>query len=299
MDVFHHFTTQYGLISRDQARRHYSDYQIQARVRRGEWLQVQPKVYRHAAAPDRWEARLLAGVLSTSGLAGLRCGAALWGLELYHQPPPEVVVPRGIRTRRDGVRLHTTTQWDRVDAVVRRGIPCTGLERTILDCGDVVGPRTVERLAESAIRQRLTTWPRLALCLQRHSRSGRNGCGVLRRVLERRIEDATVPLSDFSRLVVNLLEDAGLPTPEIEYPICDEQGNHVLQVDLAWPRLKKCWELDGLAFHFARDAVERDRRTRNKVKELGWNMQEILWSMYANEPAELVSLAGRFLTPSH
>lgn len=295
MDVFHHFTAHYGLVTRNQARASYTDYQIQARVRRGEWLQVQPGVFRHAAVPDRWEGRLLAGVLSTRGLASHRCGAALWNLELYRHPPVEIVVPHGSRTRRTGIRLHTTTQWDRTDMVIRRGIPCTGIERTILDCGAVVGPRTVERLAESAIRQRLTSWPKLLLCLERHSRSGRDGCLNLRRVLERRIVDATVPLSDFTRLVVNLLEDAGLPTPEIEYPIRDGHGDLVLQVDLAWPELKKCWELDGLAFHFAREAVERDRRKRNKVKELGWNMQEILWSMYADEPFQLVQLARRFL----
>ena len=297
MDVFCYFTKQYGLITRDQARNHLSDYQIQSRLRRGEWLQPQPGVFRHAAVPNRWEARLLAGVLSSTGAAGLRCGAALWNLEQYRHPPIEIVVPRGIRTRREGIRLHTTTQWDRIDLVIRRGIPCTGIERTILDCGAVVGPRTIERLAESAIRQKLTTWPKLLLCLERHSRSGRDGCLNLRSVLERRITDATVPLSDFSRLVVNLLEDAGLPTPEIEYPICDEHGNLVLQVDLAWPSLKKCWELDGLAFHFAREAVERDRRKRNKVKELGWNMQEILWSMYSKEPVQLVQTARRFLAP--
>jgi hypothetical protein len=295
MDVHHYFTDQYGVITRDQARRHLTPHQIRYRVRRGEWIQVQPGVYRHGAVPDQWESRLLAAVLSTGGVASHRCAAALWNLELYRRPPIEISVPRGGRDRRD-LRLHTTTQWDRVDMTVRRKIPCTGIERTILDCGAVTGVRTLERLAESAIRQRLTTWPKLVLCLQRHSRSGRDGCLTLRRLLERRLGDATVPLSDFSRLVANLLEDAGLPAPELEYPIVDDHGRVVLQVDLAWPRLRKCWELDGLAFHFAREAVERDRRKRNRVKALGWNMQEILWSMYADDPRGLIHLAREFLS---
>ncbi len=288
---------QYGLITRRQARTALRPGQIRYRVDSGEWIEAHPGVYRHSAVKPTWETRLLAAVLLTEGVASHRCAAALWNLELYRRPPIELTVPEERRIRRDDTRIHGSTQWDRIDQTVRRGIPCTGIERTILDCGAVAGARTVERLAESAIRQRLTTWPKLVLCLERHSRSGRNGCGTLRAVVERRINDATVPLSDFSRLVANLLDDAGLPKPELEYPILDEHGNLVLQVDLAWPSLKKCWELDGLAFHFAREAVERDRRKRNKVKALGWNVQEILWSMYADEPFNLVRLARTFLAP--
>ncbi|MDH3299347.1 MAG: type IV toxin-antitoxin system AbiEi family antitoxin domain-containing protein [Acidimicrobiia bacterium] len=288
---------QHGLITREQARTALRPGQIRYRVDSGEWVEPHPGVYRHSAIKPTWESRLLAAVLSTDGVASHRCAAALWNLELYRRPPVELTVPEERRARRNAVRIHGSTQWDRIDRTVRRGIPCTGIERTVLDCGAVAGSRTVERLAESAIRQRLTTWPELVLCLERHSRSGRNGCGNLRVVVERRINDATVPLSDFSRVVVNLLEDAGLPPAELEYPILDDDGNLVLQVDLAWPSLKKCWELDGLAFHFAREAVERDRRKRNRAKALGWNMQEILWSMYADEPHELVRLARNFLTP--
>ena len=295
-NIYEHFRRQHGLITRDQARRSLTQNQIRHRVVTGEWQRIHPGVYRHSAVAEVWESRLLAAVLSTGGVASHRCAAALWNLELYRRPPIEISVPRGGRDRRTDIRLHTTTQWDRIDRGERRGIPCSGIERTILDCGAVTGIRNVERLAESAIRQRFTTWPELVLCLERHSRSGRDGCWNLRQVLERRINDATVPLSDFSRLVANLLEDAGLPTPELEFPIIDDQGQLVLQVDLAWPRLKKCWELDGLAFHFAREAVERDRRKRNRVKALGWNMQEILWSMYADSPAHLIDLARQFLS---
>ncbi len=102
-------------------------------------------------------------------------------------------------------------------------------------------------------------------------------------------------LSDFGLLVAQLLEEHGVEVPEREYPILDPDGNHILQADLAWPDRKKAWELDGLAFHFGRAEVERDRRKRNRAKSYGWNIQEILWSMYADEPLELVAMARRFL----
>ena len=95
--------------------------------------------------------------------------------------------------------------------------------------------------------------------------------------------------------VANLLADAGVPEPEPEYRIVDDGGDLILQADLAWPRLKKAWELDGLQFHFGRTDFERDKRKRNRAKTFGWNIQEILWSMYVDEPLELVRMARQFL----
>ena len=111
-----------------------------------------------------------------------------------------------------------------------------------------------------------------------------------------RLGNGVVPLSDFSRRIVQLLERAGLPTPEVEYRICDAQGNLLLQADLVWPKHKKIWELDGLQFHFGREDVERDRRKRNAVIAEGWVIQEILWSMYVDNPRALVEMARKFLS---
>ena len=110
-----------------------------------------------------------------------------------------------------------------------------------------------------------------------------------------RLGDRVVPLSDFSRLVANLLIDGGVQAPVVEYRIHDPDGDFIMQADLVWPRQRKAWELDGLQFHFSREQVEEDRRKRNRAKSFGWNIQEILWSMYTDDPAGLVDLARRFL----
>ena len=114
-------------------------------------------------------------------------------------------------------------------------------------------------------------------------------------LLNERLGTRTIPLSDFSRLVTNLLVDSGIPRPQLEYRIVDDLGDLILQADLAWPALKKALELDGLQWHFGRADVERDRRKRNRAKSAGWNIQEILWSMYVDDPAQLVQMAGAFL----
>lgn len=289
------FRTQYGHISRVQAiQAGFSSQNIDYRLRTGEWIRVRPCTYRLAAVPENWEGRLIATCLQTGGIASHRCAAALWDLVLFNEPPIEIAVRKTTRSTHDE-RLHQSTQWHLRDQTTRRGIPCTGIERTLLDCAAVVSFTRFERLCEDAIRRRYTSWEDLALALRRHSRQGRNGCGPLRRLLTIRLEDQTIPLSDFSRLVVQLLVENGIDKPIIEYRITDSNGDLILQTDLAWPRHRKAWELDGLKFHSGRLAMERDKRKRNRAKAHGWSIQEILWSMYVDEPDELVKMARTFL----
>lgn len=289
---------QHGLITRDQARDvgRITNRQVDLRIERGEWEPVLRGVFRTTAAPITWESELLAAVLASKGVASHRSAAALWHLGVWTTPRPEITVDVS-RSRRSGtVGLHRTKQWDRIDRTLKRGIPVTGIERTILDCAGISSLRTTERIAEAAIRKNLTTWIDLATCLRRHSRQGRNGCLTLRRLLEFRLGDGTVPLSDFSRLVANLLVDGGLPRPLVEHRITEEStGAFIMQTDLAWPKYKKAWELDGLEWHFGRHEVERDRRKRNRARAEGWAIQEILWSMYVDDPDELVVMARKFL----
>ncbi len=296
MHVDERFRIQHGLISRGQARQSLSDRQIDRRVATGSWVREHPRVFRLAAVPPTWESHLLGPVLSSGGLASHRAAAALWDLEVFTQPPPEITVPHGQWLHLEGVRLHRSTQWDRRAPAVRRAIPCTGVERTILDAAGVIAYRKLERLSEAAIRKQHTSWVGLLGVLKDHSVQGRTGCGKLRRLLEHRLVDRTIPLSDFSRLVAQLLDSHGVPSPELEYRIVDDRGDLILQADLAWPALKKAWELDGLAFHFGRTDVERDRRKRNRAKAHGWNIQEILWSMYVDDPRGLAAMARQFLS---
>lgn len=288
--------SQYGIITRRQAAEALTEGQITHRTRTGMWVVVRRGVYRVRSSAPTWEAEVQAAVIGRPAVASHRTAVTLLRIDHHRRRPVEFTVPSsaGIRPARG---LHTTTQWALRDEVTIGGIACTGVERTILDCAAVATLRHVELLAEAAIRKRMTSWISLRSTLERHSEHGRNGCGRLRELLDRRAGSPKVTLSDFSLLVRNLLVDAGIPQPVVEYPVTDQNGDHILAVDLAWPRWKRAWELDGLAFHGGRTDHERDRRKRNRLVEQGWMVQEILWSMYEQSPEQLVDQARRFLRP--
>jgi hypothetical protein len=153
----------------------------------------------------------------------------------------------------------------------------------------------VELAAESAIRQDLTAWSSIGECLDAHAASGRPGIVAMRSLLDFRSDAATIPRSGFSRRVAQLLERAGLPAPVLEYPARTSGGEHILFLDLAWPESMKAWELDGLAWHFGRADLERDKDVRNRCKGEGWRIQEITWKKFREEPDDLVDMCRQFM----
>jgi hypothetical protein len=255
---------QRGLITRSQAiaEAGLTRRQIDGRLHRGEWLRVQPRVYRHAIASPSWKQELQALTLvGANVVASHRSAAALFEIGFETGPSAEVTMPHASGVRRlQNATVHRSTQWDARQETVRGGIRCTGIERTIMDTAGTMGVDATERLAEEAVRRRHTSFGRLARYLAWHGRQGRTGCGTLRTMLERRGPTAPLPLSDFSRRVTQLLACHGVLSPELEYRIADSEGRFIMQADLVWPKLRKIVELDGLAWHFGRDDVERDRR---------------------------------------
>lgn len=287
----------HGIITRREARSSgLTNHQIDSLIRRGEWVPVHRGVFRHAAVAPSWRGRVAAACLAGQAVASHRCAAALWGLELVRRPAPEITVP--VRRRAPmlrGVRVHRTTQWSDVDRTMRHGIEATGIRRTILDCAVDLGPYSLERLAESAIRQELTSWDGLVSVLNEQGARGRPGSAGLRALLDRRSADPIVPRSDFSRRVAQMLERDGLPPPRIEFAVHDDDGTFLLLADLAWPVRRCIIELDGLEHHFAREDRELDLRKRARVRAAGWRVLELTWRQVDARPDESVRFARDFL----
>jgi hypothetical protein len=281
---------QHGAFSRHQAlalglTRHQLD--DSARTRRVE--RIGPGVYRMAGAPSTWEQRLLAAVLAAGpgALATHRSAAVLWGLDGARPGVVEISVPRHRRPRRRvGVR---GARVDRPGA----GRPGPALRHP----GDRPGqdadrPRRrgpAGAAGPGGRRRDPAAADGLAPARRRpgpDARRGRNGTGRMRELLEERY-GTTIPDSHFGRLVADLLVDAGLPAPEIEYDIRALDGRWLARADLAYPPERVAVELDSKRHHLNERAFEADPIRQNRVEIAGWTVLRYRWKAYSQRPQVL------------
>ena len=193
--IHERMTRQHGLITREQALQEgMTDTQIKWRIRTGSWVRVARGVYRHRSTPDTRMARLLAACLTRDALASHRSAAALHGIDGFRLDYIELVVPRGGAKSLTGAILHQSTQFDLVMPTERRGIPCTGLGRTLLDVSAVVSRQRLDQAIDSVLRDGWLRLPDLYRILVSHARRGRDGCAAFRASLEDRSDDS-IPLS--------------------------------------------------------------------------------------------------------
>ncbi len=104
-----------------------------------------------------------------------------------------------------------------------------------------------------------------------------------------------MPLSDWSRMVAELLGDARLPRPVFEYRIVDRSGSLVAQVDLAYPAERLAIELDSVRWHFNLESFVADPRRRNQLSVAGWTVLTFTWDDYAKRPEALCATVARAL----
>lgn len=279
----------HGVITRAQALEvGLSDHRIRGLVRRGEWETVGRGLYRTILFRLDWRASMLIACRRTGGVASHRAAAHLHGMEGFRQTVRDVTVSHGRHQRIAGVTIHQTTQLDRADPTEIDGIPCTGLARTVLDASHLVSFRRIEDAVDGLLRERRIDWEDLYGVLARHARRGRNGSASLRRFLDARGGDERIPLSSWSRMVVELLVANGLPEPRIEYRVTSRDGRLIAQVDLAYPSSRIAIELDSVRFHLNRTSFEEDRRRWNRLVAEGWTVLAFTWADYADRPLELV-----------
>jgi len=248
------------------------------RVRQGRWVALFDGVYRMAGAPVTRRGTLLAACLASGPVAAAshRSGSALWGVEGGDDRIREIVCPRWRRAKEPGLVVHETKVLDARDVTVVDAIPVTTIERTLLDLGAVRHPLTVERAVETALRRELTTLPDLRSTLRRLGRRGRNGAGVLRRILDERDPNRRLTESAMEMRMLQVLRANGLPAPVVQHEI-RHQGRFVARVDAAYPDLRIALEYESFAWHTGKEALVRDSARRNALVGIGWLPISVTW----------------------
>jgi len=272
---------QRSLVHRDQTRAlGMTLRQFQGRTNAGLYVRSQPNVVRMADAPVTWEQRVLAACMSAGdgAAASHRSAALLLGLRGVEQAPVEITVPGSRRPTLYDVVLHRSPA---TECTPRRGIPVTSPATTLLVLGAVVDDATLESAVEDAVLRRLTTVRALTDMLGRLGRSGRDGSGALRRVLEERGGGAATE-SILEDMMVRLLRRAGWPTPERQFRVSD------VRLDLAYPARKLGIEVHGVAFHSATADVQRNAAKLNRLLALGWRILQFTWADIRYRPGSVL-----------
>jgi hypothetical protein len=167
--------------------------------------------------------------------------------------------------------VHESNAFEPVDHGVVEGIPVASVPRTLLDLGAVARPLTVDMAIDNALRRELVSLAELQKTLARLGRSGRNGAGVLRSVLEAR--GVRVPTdSEMESLLLDVLKRHGLPEPDVQFVVLSDRGEFLGQVDAAYAEIKFAIEYESYEHHVGKAALVRDSARRNKLVAAGWTV---------------------------
>jgi very-short-patch-repair endonuclease len=293
MDVL--AASQYGLATRAQALAWLSPDQLDAWVGHRRLVPVRPGVYRFEGVPESWEQGLLAACLAADAVASHRAAARLWELDGVPSLRLEVTVPLGRVVRLEGVRAHRSNRLDGEFVTVHRAVPVTTPARTLVDLSAVAPAATVEKAADSILRQGLATVAELRRCFDALAGRGRRRVAHLRPIIDARQPGFQPGDSDLEARVRRWLVAAGLPPPRTQHPVL--AGGHRYRVDLAYPDHRIAIELDGWAAHGTRRAFDHDRSRGNDLELAGWTLLRFTSSSTRGEVVTTVR-AARAASPA-
>lgn len=281
---------QHGVISREQLRAvGGTKNTIRRRLDAGRLeAACPPYVFRVAGAPASWPQHLWIAHLAWGENTAIshRASAAAWSLPGFVRPTAELIVPPDRRRVAPGIvhrgRLHPT------DITYRNRLPVTTVARTLIDLAAIIEPPKLEVAYDDAVRRKLVNAALIERRLAEIGRKGRPGVRTLMEIIQSRRPDRRGPESPAETRFLPLLKEAGLPTPQCQYEVRDEDGRIVARIDFAYPDKKIAFEIDGYAYHSSKSAWVHDRKRRNRLTAMGWLIIHVTWSDL-DHPAELMA----------
>jgi very-short-patch-repair endonuclease len=235
-----------------------------------------------------WMAAVLA--CGPDAVLSHRAAAALLGLRPDNRSRIDVSVPRRAARSRAGIEVHVSETLRARDLTSWDGIPCTSVARTLLDLGDVVRRRDLERAVEQAEVLRVFDLRAVEDVL---ARAGpRRGAGLLRAVIDDSAEQGLTE-SELEEAFLELCRGAALPQPAVNAWIALEDG--MVKADFLWRAERLVVETDGHAFHGTREAFERDRRRDQLLTLAGFKIVRFTWRQVTIEPDAVAETIGALL----
>ena len=182
----------------------------------------------------------------------------------------DVMTPRQVRRR--GIRAHSLPALAPADRIVRDGIPCTSVARTLLD---LAAARPAELVPALEQAEALGAFDLNALADVLERNAGHRGAGRLRTALAAMVAPGPRFRSEFERRFRPIFRSAGLPEPLINQAIHLPGGP--VEVDYFWPDLQLVVECDGYEFHRSRRDFREDRRRDRRLAAVGILCLRYVW----------------------
>lgn len=269
--------TQCIAFTAEQAREH--EVAIRQMRRTGRLTVVHKDVYARsdlvAAMDDPTKAALQASarLLVNRGdlVASHATAAAIHGFRLLAAAPKLPVLTEAAESatcRRRGIRVAALPASHRA---VLHGVAVTSSARTVADCARVLSPLAGLVTADSALRAgvpRASVLDVLAYC------SGWPGVRLAREVVAFADARSDSPLESGVRWQ---LAQAGLPAPELQLTICDEDGRDEGDVDFVWLAQRTILEADGRLKYAEPSALWREKRREDALRALGFEVVRCYW----------------------
>jgi hypothetical protein len=206
---------QHGVVALRQLRElGLSASGVRKRAARGNLHRVHRGVYAVGHPKLTGYGHWMAAVLACGPKAALshRAAAGLWGLRPDNRRKSDVSVPGRSARSRTAIEVHRSVTLTAEDITKVDGIPCTTVARTLVDLGDVVNTRAVERAVEQSDVLRIFDLGEVERAIERAG--PRRGAGTLVSVLAD-LEGQTLTENDLEEAFFAISREAGLPTPEV------------------------------------------------------------------------------------
>ena len=233
----------------------------------------------HITGYGHWMAAVLA--CGPDAALSHRSAAALWGLRPDKRPKSDISLPSPSARAKQGIQVHRSVTLTAEDVTTVDGIRCTNVGRTLVDLGDVVPRRAVEKAVEQADVLRVFDLREVERAV---GRAGpRRGTGVLLAVLED-LDGHTLTDTDLEEAFLGICREAALPTPEVNVWMTLPDGTPA-KIDFLWRKERLAIETDGGRFHRTRQSRERDARRDQLLRLIGFEPVRFTGRQVEREPA--------------
>jgi very-short-patch-repair endonuclease len=240
------------------------------------------------------EARLLAAVLACGVDAVLshRSAALLWGIRDDRCAKVDVTAPHRRGRSPVGIAAHRDGTLCRADCTVVNDVPCTTVERTLLDLATVLSVKELRKTLAEAEVLRIVDLSALRKLIRRCR--GRRGVARLRMLIDDIHPETRRTRSELERMFLRMCSRAGLPQPEVNVSL--RVKGRTYKPDFLWRDEGLIVEADSMRFHGTRSAFQHDRRREQCLQAAGWRVSRCTWEQVERESRALAIVIRSLLT---